>query len=411
MAIGPLPDEFVGTKEAAAWLGVKPATVYAYVSRGLLPRVRGEDRRSRFAVNDLERVSAGLGPSQRWLSVDTVRSRLTTVRDGSLHYRQLDAVTLAQTASFEEAAEWLWTGERTSQVAWEADSAAVELGSAVQRQLPPSTLPLDRLHVGAAAIALTDPLRYQVRQRAAILTGRQLISSLVDSLPELAPSTQPSSAAATQAVARRLWARLSADPITATGERATNGALVLLLDHDLSLSALAARMAASIGADPYSVVSVGLSALGAPFHSVASLAAEDLLAEIAEPDRAAVVVGDRLRRGDRLPGFGHRLHPGGDPRATLLLRLTADFAPNAERLGVAQEVIAVTARRGLPPPNIDFALAALVSVSGMVRGASEAIFGVARCAGWIAHAIDAYGSVEGDGVSATGADARTTPER
>src|SRR5487761_1539184 len=104
MATAPPPEEFLGTSQAAAWLGVKPATVYAYVSRGLLPRVRGEDRRSRFAVNDLERVSAGLGPSQRWLSADTVRSRLTTVRDGSLHYRQLDAVTLAQTASFEEAA-------------------------------------------------------------------------------------------------------------------------------------------------------------------------------------------------------------------------------------------------------------------------------------------------------------------
>lgn len=195
------------------------------------------------------------------------------------------------------------------------------------------------------------------------------------------------------------------------GERATNAALVLLLDHDLSLSALAARMAASIGADPYSVVSVGLSALGAPFHSVASLAAEDLLAEIAEPGQAATVVGGRLRRGDRLPGFGHPLHPGGDPRATLLLRLTADLAPGSGRVAVAQEVIAVTTRRGLPPPNIDFALAVLVSVTGMLRGASEAIFGLARSAGWIAHAIDAYGQVEGEGASPSTSGARTTPER
>lgn len=42
--------------------------------------------------------------------------------------------------------------------------------------------------------------------------------------------------------------------------------------------------------------------------------------------------------------------------------------------------------RSLPEPNIDFAVATLARVAGMVPGAGEAVFAVARTAGWIAHA-------------------------
>jgi citrate synthase len=166
---------------------------------------------------------------------------------------------------------------------------------------------------------------------------------------------------------------------------------VLLADHDLSVSTLAARMAASIAADPYSVVGVGLSALGAAMQAVASLAAEDLLADVAGLQGASSAIGERLRRGDRLPGFGHRLYPAGDPRAPVLFRLLQATWEGDPRLGVVEEVVEATARRGLPAPNIDFMLAALVHLAGMRRGASEAVFGVARSAGWLAHAIEEYG--------------------
>jgi len=53
-------------------------------------------------------------------------------------------------------------------------------------------------------------------------------------------------------------------------------------------------------------------------------------------------------------------------------------------------VLAETSRRALPEPTIDFALATLTSVAGMIPGAGEAIFAVARTAGWIAHALEEY---------------------
>ena len=55
-----------------------------------------------------------------------------------------------------------------------------------------------------------------------------------------------------------------------------------------------------------------------------------------------------------------------------------------------EAVVEATGERGLPAPNIDFMLAALARLAGMRRGASEAIFGIARAAGWLAHALEEY---------------------
>jgi citrate synthase len=59
-------------------------------------------------------------------------------------------------------------------------------------------------------------------------------------------------------------------------------------------------------------------------------------------------------------------------------------------LAAADAVLAEARRRRLPEPNIDFALAVLVAATGMIKGAGEAIFAVARAAGWIAHALEEY---------------------
>lgn len=57
---------------------------------------------------------------------------------------------------------------------------------------------------------------------------------------------------------------------------------------------------------------------------------------------------------------------------------------------VAEAVLAEVRRKSLPEPNIDFAVATLARVAGMVPGAGDAVFAVARTAGWIAHALEAY---------------------
>jgi citrate synthase len=399
-------EQGLSTEEAVARLGVKPATLYAYVSRGLLRRHRGPDGRSRFALEDVERLrQRGRAVPARASSL-AIESSLTSVGEDAIYFRGRSALDVAASQRFEAAAGWLWTGRITApEDGWHADPAALATGRAVQRSLPADTLPLDRLRVTVAAVAPTDPFRYDTGADAVRVTGRRLISALVDSLPMMgAPSAET-------AIAARFWSRLSRRRPTPELVALLDAALVLLMDHELSVSTLSARLAASILADPYSVVAVGLSALGAPLHAVASLAAENLLSDVSEPDRAAWAIGERLRRGDRLPGFGHRVHKGGDPRARFLLSRLRRACAGTEELAVVEAILAATAERGVPSPNVDFTLAALAYCAQMRRGASEAIFGLARVAGWLAHALEVYGLEARPQVVYVGTPTPSVPER
>lgn len=100
-------------------------------------------------------------------------------------------------------------------------------------------------------------------------------------------------------------------------------------------------------------------------------------------------MGELLRRGEKIPGFGHFVYRNGDPRAVVLLGLVRRAAAKSGQLAVAEAVLAEVRRKSLPEPNIDFAVATLARVAGMVPGAGEAVFAVARTAGWIAHALEA----------------------
>jgi citrate synthase len=134
------------------------------------------------------------------------------------------------------------------------------------------------------------------------------------------------------------------------------------------------------------VVSAGLAALDGPLHGAASGLAHALLAEAMTRPDPVTTIADRLRVGGAIPGFGHPLYPGGDPRAATLLEMLADDPVRETALRLAG---AMRSRSGTHP-EIDFALAALTLQQGMTAEAGEAIFAVARTAGWIAHALEEY---------------------
>jgi citrate synthase len=414
--------DFLTAAEAARRLGVKPATLYAYVSRGVLSRVRAPDgRASLFGAEEVERLARRGRPRRPAGVADiTVESAITEITGDSLRFRGLDVTRLAVSRTFEEVAELLWTGEfRSAREPWRARPAALAAGRAAQAALPAGILPLERLQVIVPAMAATDPLRLQLDRSAVIAAGRNIIAGMVDCLPGDAlltpspggeptppnlprtggstppyPSGPPGASAAAEPVAGRLWSRLCAGNGPARLApglmRALSAALVLLADHELAASTLAARAAASVRADPYAVVGTGLGAMSGALHGGASLGAETLMAAARGPDDVPRVVAELLRRGEKVPGFGHFVYRGGDPRAILLLDLVRRAAPKSGQLAVADAVFAEVRQKSLPEPNIDFAIATLVRVAGMVRGAGEAIFAVARTAGWIAHALEAY---------------------
>ena len=100
--------------QAAQRLGVKPPTLYAYVSRGVLRSHRAADGRSSlFDTADIEALARRGRPrrTSRTASLDIViETSLTTIEHERVRYRGFESGRLARTRPFEEVADLLWTG-------------------------------------------------------------------------------------------------------------------------------------------------------------------------------------------------------------------------------------------------------------------------------------------------------------
>lgn len=376
------------TREAADRLGVRQQTLYAYVSRGLLhsersPSGRGStfDRAEIDALLDRgRRVRPELAGARTWRG-PVVDTDLTLIQDGTLYLRGVDALELSRSLPFEAVASWLWTGEVDPRP-FVSPAAPLAAASTAVGTLPPTSDLVSRLRVAVVAAAAADPLRYDVGP-GVVPTARGLVATMVDALP--AAGAVPPRRTSAAPVARRLWSRLTARRPTAGLLQALDASMVLLVDHDLAVSTVAARVAASTRAHPYAVVSTGLSAMEDPLHGGASTLAFSMLLDAV--DRGArTVVADHLRSGRELPGFGHSLYPDGDPRATELMRRLSQERAAARVLEVVNELGDASRQQ----PNVDLMLAALALATGMGRTAGEVVFAVARSVGWIAHALEEY---------------------
>ncbi|MFR9799730.1 citrate/2-methylcitrate synthase [Streptomyces sp. MS06] len=433
------PERRLSTREAAEFLGVKPETVYAYVSRGQLSSRRTPGGRgSTFDPGELAalarrtRRESAAGPASG--GELSVRTRITLIEKDRYYFRGVDATELASHRSYEEIAEWLWTGSPHPGAAFTAPEASVATARRAVNALPAHSGPTDRLRVAAVAAAAADPLRFDLSEQAVLGTARVLIPTLVAALPPAPPEdrtppgpgggggTERHRAARTEPhhgdvaqqgrgagpepddgvpappddgdegpIARRLWSRLTANRADETGVRVLDTALGLLADHDLAASTLAVRVAASARAHAYAAVSAGLGVIEGPLHGAASGLAHRLLLQVLEQGSAGPVIAEELRAGRRIPGLGHRLYPGEDPRARVLFGLLEQIPRAEPALAAARDIVATTARHTSLHANVDLALAVLTAATGMRPTAGETIFAVARTAGWIAHALEEYG--------------------
>ena len=383
------------TQQAARRLGIKPETLYAYVSRGLIGRERAADGKgSLFSAADVDMLAdrGTRGQAGAPASGASIRTALTLIDPGRdrLYYRGRDAVACADSADFEAVAQWLWDGQQAPDAnldpRFEGHPSAVAAASAAAAALPAAARITDRFRVAVTAAAVTDPLRFDIRPAAVTAAAGSLITAMVMAADRACGGKDRPGAR----TAELLWPRLTRVPGTPERLRALDAALVLLADHDMAASTYAARIAASIRAHPYAVVAAGLSALDGPMHGGAGALAHRLISDARGIGDPVGVVAERLREGSSIPGFGHLIYQRRDPRAEALLRLIEPL-PDPGGVHAAVDGLLAVARERLGSfPNVDFALAVLAQVSGMTADAQEAIFAVARSAGWIAHALEEY---------------------
>jgi citrate synthase len=372
---------------------VKTATVYTYVTRGhLTPHRKAGDRSSWFERRELDAVISRTGrrSAARGAARETVTA-ISLIADGSYWYRGHDAEELAASTSYEAVAELLWTGKLPKAVDWrvpsltrtESDSRGLDL-SGIDR-------PLDAIRLAMSVQAANDDLRFGVGGEALNLAARHLLVGMVAMLPVRSPIASWSiSGPVADSFAGLVWSRLSDTAPSEAQIAALNATLIVMADHGVAPSTLAVRTAASYRADLYGAVQSGLAIVAGGWHGGRALSAESMIEDFLRGRDVAAVVGEHARQG-RVPALGQPRYPDGDPRVGIVLRHLAAAGVEQQILDVMDELIALTRARALPAPSVEFALAAMARGFSFQRGASEALFAIGRCAGWLAHAMEEFG--------------------
>lgn len=382
----------LSAEQVARRLGVKLETVYAYVSRGQLHRTLTDDgRKSIFQSDEVEALARRGRPrreSTRQGAVEvSLATAITGVRDDHLLFRGHDAAELAKSISYERVAELLWTGSLPDASTWQLPKAKAEVALSAVKTLPRGAGALERMFTAVAALASLHPLRVDLSSASVTAHARVLLASYPRVLDRLAPEQREGGPYRFAASLFPCLSRLRATPARVA---LLNSTLVLLADHELATSTLAARVAASTRADPFAVVLAGLGAVSGPLHGRAPMLAHRMLLDAGSMG-AERAVAHTLSLAQRVPGFAqHPVYRGADPRATALFSLLEPVTRAKERERVAALMAAGRASAGVEP-NVDFALAAVAFALEMPIGATEAVFAIARCAGFIAHALEEYG--------------------
>ncbi len=373
--------------EASSELNISLSTLYSYVSRGLIrsEESAGNKRDRLYRGEDIERLKARKEARKNpgWeakralhAGEPVLESAITLITDDCVFYRGHDALMLATTESIERVAALIWTGNLKLPVLTHPDVFPGHREALAQLD---HLKPIERFQTLLPLASAEDLAAYDLRSEAVAKTGMRILRFLT----AVAVGEYPEKGIAQ--TLQKAWATDFEDAVDLI-----NTTLILYADHELNTSTFAARCAASAGATPYGAVCAGLAALQGYKHGAASERTEALFREAEALGDVEQMIVQRLRRGEKISGFGHAVYRDVDPRAKLLLEQIGARFPQAKDLTLAHEIIEVTHRLTSVRYNIDLALTTLVRVLGMPDGSAMALFALGRIAGWIGHAIEQY---------------------
>jgi citrate synthase len=371
-------DVYLSATEAAEFLGISKASLYSYVSRGRVRSQPGTDSRARtYNRLDLEqlrarkrirnRPQAEVAAALHW-GAPLLDSSLTLITQDCLYYRGSNALKLALGRSFWEVALWFWgvSGEMRTPPGLPDLRAAERTSDPFHLQ---QSWLIERSH--------SDPLGYQFAMPLVAETGTLIVRQFLAYLVGIANSSVDRIASELAAC----WCHRSAG-----AERVLNAALILTLDHEINVSSFAARVIASAGSNLYEAVNGAMCAFSGSHHGRTSERAEQFIRELEEAESVAAAIHARLRSGEEVPGFGHPLYPGGDPRAKLILGLLAEEFP--DQFAKIQRRISESERLLRKAANLDLALAVIGKVLALPAHSEFHLFALGRTVGWIAHAVE-----------------------
>jgi citrate synthase len=329
-------------------------------------------------------------------------------QEGFYHYRQYNAVELAEKRSLEDVWHLLYEGSLPS--AEERETFAAEIRSL--RQIPPSVkellpaiatagdhfIPLDALRSAYSLLAYSqdfkswldidpDTLRSNAMQTSAVMP------TLIMALYRLNQGLDPIDPHPELPYAANYLYMLTGDVPEPSHARAIEQYLISTTDHGFNSSTFTARVITSTGADLGSAVVGAIGALSGPLHGGAPSRALDMLDAIGTPDKAEAWIRASIERGERIMGFGHRIYKTDDPRSVMLRgvaeRLGGDmveFAKKVERTVV--EVLAELKPGRNLYANVEFYAGVVMDKVGIPRTLFTPTFTSSRVIGWTSHILE-----------------------
>lgn len=178
--------------------------------------------------------------------------------------------------------------------------------------------------------------------------------------------------------------------------QALDAYLMIGADHGMNASTFTARVVSSTRSDLISAVTAAIGALKGPLHGGAPSEVDDMLDEIGDLSHVESWVREKIQKGERLMGFGHRIYKTYDPRAAILKEIVKQIpsANNAQlALSLALEKIGVTLLEEYKPgrnlyPNVEFWAAAVLRTVNLPKELYSPTFAAGRMAGWVAHILE-----------------------
>ena len=292
--------------------------------------------------------------------------------------------------------------EGTVALLWDGFAGPRQSREAVQEKLGAARHAAFDALEGWLPLAASRPLDEALRIALAVLpdasTPEQIVGTLAVAVPVLLrtadgkPLMAPDPALSTPADLLRMLHGVAPD---AGAVRALDTYITAMADSGLNSSTFAGRTIASTRASLAAAVLGAWCAFTGPLHGAAPGPTLDLLDAVAAADDMDAWIEARLRAGERLMGFGHRVYSGNDPRAQAMRAALQRMGTSASRLEFAarvEERVAAVVERVKPgrklPANVEIMAALLLDAVGIPRQAFTAVFAVSRCPGWIAHALE-----------------------
>ena len=330
-------------------------------------------------------------------------------RAGRLFYRGYDITELAGSASFEEIAYLLQRGSPPASAELDGYRAEIasgrRLGPLVRDCLPQvarSQGPMQALRTLVSLSSADDPdsgsnAPEANLRKAARLTAQQAV--LVAAYQAARTGSQPGDADPAMGLAADFLLQVTGRAPTEREAQIFDTCLVLHADHTMNASTFAARVCAATLADMHSAVVAALGTLSGPLHGGANeqvMRSLEAIRSSAGADPLGGVtsqVTGRLRQGEKIMGFGHRVYKTEDPRATVLRQMSGELAAasgdDTYFLMSRRMEEVVFAEKGLYP-NVDFYAATVYHYLRVPTDLFTPVFSVSRMAGWTAHVIEQH---------------------